>query len=109
MREAWLHFGQVRRGAGIAPRLEVRQVEKLRSLDYSLHCVAEILGRDRHDWLSHNLLFHAVIRGFTGDDYVVNVTFAEPGGSDAHEFTARGQFLQVFCADITHSAAQPSD
>jgi hypothetical protein len=30
-------------------------------------------------------LFHAVVGGFAGDDYVVDVAFAEAGSGDAHE------------------------
>src|SRR6266403_4412840 len=54
-------------------------------------------------------LFHAVVGGFASDDHVMNVTFAESGGRDAHKFAPLGERFQVFGADIAHAAAQAAD
>src|SRR5258707_6581909 len=53
--------------------------------------------------------FHAVVGGFAGDDDIVDVALAEAGRSDAHEFAALHQRLQVFGADVAHAAAQAAD
>ena len=54
-------------------------------------------------------LLHAVVGGFLGDDYVVDVGFAEAGGGDAHEFAFFGEFFQGACADVAHAAFQAAN
>src|SRR6267378_385774 len=54
-------------------------------------------------------LLHAVVGGFLGDDYVVDVGFAEAGGGDAHEFTFFGELVQGAGADVAHAAFEATD
>src|SRR5258708_36118980 len=54
-------------------------------------------------------LLHAVVGGFLGDDYVVDVGFAEAGGSDAHGFTFFGELFQGAGADVSHAAFEATD
>ncbi len=41
----------------------------------------------------HSKLLHAIVGGFAGDDYVVDVTFAKAGGGDADEAAVGGEFF----------------
>ena len=54
-------------------------------------------------------LFHAVVRGFLGDDHVVDVGFAEAGGGDADELAELGEFGKRACADVAHAALEAAD
>jgi len=54
-------------------------------------------------------LLHAVVGGFFGDDYVVDVGFAEACGGDADEFAFFGEFFQGAGADVAHAAFQAAD
>ena len=54
-------------------------------------------------------LFHAVVGGFSSDDYVVNVGFAETGGGDADELAFFGQVFQCAGANVAHAAFQAAD
>ena len=55
------------------------------------------------------LLFHVVVRGFAGDDDVVNVGLAQAGVRDADK---AGVFLEFFdgtAAQLAHAGAQSAD
>src|SRR6266478_5736544 len=98
----------MRRGTRIAPGL-IRHAGRLRSLQGSIvqACCADLTRTARNGGPA--FLFYAVVGGFAGDDYIVNVAFAKTGGSDAHEFAALGEGFQVFGADVAHAAAQAAD
>src|SRR6266481_4302060 len=98
----------MRRGTRIAPGL-IRHAGRLRSLQGSIvqACCADLTRTARNGGPA--FLFYAVVGGFAGDDYIVNVAFAKTGGSDAHEFAALGEGFQVFGADVAHAAAQTAD
>jgi len=54
-------------------------------------------------------LLHAVVGGFLGDDYVVDVGFAEAGGGDTDEFAFFGELVQGASADVAHTAFEATD
>src|SRR5258705_143720 len=54
-------------------------------------------------------LLHAVVGGFLGDDYVVDVGFAEAGGGDTDEFAFFGELFQRARADVAHAAFEATD
>src|SRR5882762_9816284 len=54
-------------------------------------------------------LLHAVVGGFLGDDYVMDVGFAEAGGGDTDEFTFFGKRVQRARADVAHAAFEATD
>src|SRR6266446_2064068 len=54
-------------------------------------------------------LLHAVVGGFLGDDYVVDVGFAEAGGGDTDEFAFFGELVQGASADVAHAAFEATD
>src|SRR6267378_2962497 len=49
-------------------------------------------------------LLHSVVGGFLGDDYVVDVGFAEAGGGDTDELAFFGELVQGAGADVAHAA-----
>src|SRR6266850_6045210 len=54
-------------------------------------------------------LLHSVVGGFLGDDYVVDVGFAEAGGGDTDEFAFFGELVQGAGADVAHAAFQAAN
>jgi hypothetical protein len=51
-------------------------------------------------------LFHLIVGRLAGDDDVVDVAFAQAGGSDTHEAAVFLQFAQICGSAISHTAAQ---
>src|SRR5580704_4517722 len=54
-------------------------------------------------------LFHAIVRGFAGDDHVVYVAFAEACGGDADEAGFFREFAQSWGADVAHATLEAAD
>src|SRR6266704_3633848 len=80
--------------------LEKVSVEKVKTT--AAHTATKSHARKREN----PSLFHLIVGCLAGDDDVVNVAFAEPGGSDAHKPAVLLQLAKIGGAAISHSAAQ---
>src|SRR5437867_2704618 len=54
-------------------------------------------------------LLQAIVRRFTGDDYIVHVAFAESRTANANEPRLLLQFTDGLAANISHTGAQSAD
>src|SRR5258707_10482748 len=92
------------RGNRVCGSLPENDTTKLRT-----HAEGCAPRRSKERPLQLRRLLHAVVGGFLGDDYVVDVGFAEAGGSDAHEFTFFGELFQGAGADVANAAFEATD
>src|SRR5580704_10132643 len=54
-------------------------------------------------------LLDAVVGGFSRDDDVVDVGFAESGAGDADEATVGLEIVECWCADVAHTGLEAAD